>query len=88
MALPVKKPDQLLYHLSSCPLKGFENILNVDISRVAIHQMAETYKAYPMECEFNHSQTNCRHQQSECPWGKLAEASFLREYSHAHQTDI
>ncbi|CAM9112308.1 unnamed protein product, partial [Ectocarpus fasciculatus] len=28
---------------------GFENILNVDISRVAIHQMAETYKAYPME---------------------------------------
>lgn len=30
---------------------GFENIVNADISRVAIYQMAETYKAYPMECK-------------------------------------
>ncbi|CAM9307359.1 unnamed protein product [Ectocarpus sp. 12 AP-2014] len=28
---------------------GFENIVNADISKVAIHQMTETYKAYPME---------------------------------------
>lgn len=39
---------------SLCPFslnEGFENIVNADMSRVAIYQMAETYKAYPMECE-------------------------------------
>ncbi len=31
--------------------EGFENIVNADMSRVAIYQMAENYKAYPMECK-------------------------------------
>lgn len=32
-------------------LAGFERTTNVDISRVVIYQMSETYKAYDMECE-------------------------------------
>lgn len=33
------------------PCQGFRSIVNADMSRVAIYQMTETYKAYPMECE-------------------------------------
>lgn len=33
-------------------VQGFRSIVNADMSRVAIYQMTETYKAYPMECEF------------------------------------
>lgn len=41
----------LLAISSSCPVQGFKNIVNADMSRVAIYQMTETYKAYPMECK-------------------------------------
>lgn len=44
-------PNSLFIITSSCPIQGFENIVNADMSRVAIYQMNETYKAYPMECE-------------------------------------
>lgn len=44
---------RLLSAVTHAPLfAGFENVTNADVSRVAIHQMTETYKAYPMECEF------------------------------------
>lgn len=38
------------FHRYAAP-SGFLRITNADISRVAIDQMKETYKAYHMECE-------------------------------------